>query len=214
MRKPNAAEQQVLNKYATVINKVLDQFQSDDWNERVDYAVDDDVLVHPDSGRPLDVDELFQRSYDVRPGSERFKRLVQPVIDKLQQEPDPNKKMEITKGVQDQMHLQVQVHFNRENIALDPPPAANTDLHVPGAAFAYKINDNPTGHGVSYILLFANWSQLNWDGQHRWCHFRFAHPQNTPFIENVEVQIYGAPDRVEELLHTVQWKQVNEALTR
>jgi len=214
LRKPTPAEQQVLNKYVTVINKVLDQFQSDDWNESVDYSVDDEVQVHPNSGRPLDVDEMFQRSYNVRPGSDRFKRLVQPVIEKLQHEPDPSKKAEITKGVQDLMRLRVEVHFNRESIGFDPPPAANTDLHLEGTAFAYKVNENPDGHGESYLLAFGSWGQLNWDAQHRWYHFRFAHPQNTPYIENIEIRIYGAPDRIQELLHTVDWKQVNEALAR
>jgi len=213
LRKPNPAEQKVLTRYMTIINRVLDHFQGDDWNERVDYAVDDEVMVHPDSGRPLDVDEMFQRTYDVRPGSERFTRMVQPVIDRMQQEPDINKKSEIIKRVQDQMHLQVEVRFNRETIAVDPPPAANADLRIPGAAFAYKVNHSTSAHGISYILAFGSWSQMNWDDKSHTYHFKFAHPQNTAYIENIEILVSGAPDRLEELLHSVDWKQVNDALT-
>src|SRR5882672_4739174 len=167
LRKPSLGEDKALRQYATVINQVLDHFQGEDWNERVDSAFDEDIMVQPDSGRPLDVNEVFQRSYDVRPGSGRFNRVVQPVIDKAQQEPDPNKKTEIIKGVQDQMRLRVEVRFNRENIDVEPPPAANTDLHLPGAAFAYKIKDPAAAHGAAYLLAFGNWSQLSWDVQHR-----------------------------------------------
>lgn len=213
LRKPNPAEQKVLTQYITIINRVLDHFQGDDWNERVDYALDDEIMVHPDSGRPLDVDEMFQRTYDVRPGSERFNRMVQPVIDKMQQEPDINKKSEIIKRVQDQMHVEVEIHFNRETIEVDPPPAANSDLHIPGAAFAYKVNHSSSAHGISYILAFGSWSQMNWDDKNHGYHFKFAHPQNTAYIENIEILVSGAPDRLEELLHSVDWKQVNDALT-
>src|SRR5262245_56418594 len=78
LRPPTAAEKQVLEKYESVINKTLDQFQSDDWDENVDYSVNDDVAVSTNTGRPLDVDEMFQRTYHVRNGSERWNRVVGP----------------------------------------------------------------------------------------------------------------------------------------
>src|SRR5205823_2788222 len=84
LRPPTPAEQQVLQKYENVINKTLDQFQSADWDENVDYSVNDDVAVAPDSGRPLDVDEMFQRTYRVRNGSERWNRIIAPAMAKMQ----------------------------------------------------------------------------------------------------------------------------------
>jgi hypothetical protein len=214
LRKPNAAEQQVLQKYRDAINKLLDQFQSDDWDENVDFAVDDDVNVHPDSGRPLDVDELMQRTYRVRYQSERFNKLILPVLTKVQEEPDPFKKGEIAKPVQELNSLQVEVHFNIENLGINPAPGSNHDLHIPGAAMAYKISDNALSHGSAYVLAFGNWQPLKWDADHGWYHFRFAHPQNTPYIENIEIRIFGADDRIQELFHTIDWNQVNAALTR
>jgi len=133
----------------------------------------------------------------------------------MRAETDPAKKAAITKGIPDLMHVRVEVHFNRESIGdINPPPPQNPDLHIPGTAFAYKTAANPTSHGVAFVLAFGNWAPLKWDAEHRWYRFKFAHPQNTPFIENIEIGIYGAPDRVEELLHKIDWKQVNDALTR
>jgi hypothetical protein len=40
-----------------------------------------------------------------------------------------------------------------------------------------------------------------------------VHPPNSPFIENIEIRIYGADDRIQELLHKIDWKQINAALT-
>jgi hypothetical protein len=38
LRDPNPQERQILMHYREVIGKVLDQFRSDDWEEKVDYA--------------------------------------------------------------------------------------------------------------------------------------------------------------------------------
>jgi len=78
LRPPTAAEKLVLEKYESVINKTLDQFQSSDWDENVDYSVNEDVAVGTNAGRPLDVDELFQRTYRVRNGSEPWNQVVGP----------------------------------------------------------------------------------------------------------------------------------------
>jgi hypothetical protein len=48
LRPPTAAEKLVLEKYESVINKTLDQFQSGDWDENVDYSVNEDVAVGTD----------------------------------------------------------------------------------------------------------------------------------------------------------------------
>jgi hypothetical protein len=37
---------------------------------------------------------------------------------------------------------------------------------------------------------------------------------NSPYIENVVINFYGAPDRIDELLHSIDWAKVNGAMTR
>ena len=41
----------------------------------------------------------------------------------------------------------------------------------------------------------------------------FVHKPDTPFIENIEVRIFGSEDRIKELLRKIDWRQVNTALT-
>jgi hypothetical protein len=214
LRKPNPAEQKVLGKYITTITVLLDQFLSDDWDETKDYSVDEQVYVHRNSGRPLDIDEMFQRSYDAHPGSERYASKIEPLIEKLEQAQDMNEKMKIGAEAQKLMHLRVEVHFNRANLGdIEPPPGQNRDLQIPGTALAYKTKNNVTTPGsAACVLAFGHWQPLKWNAEHGWYHFTFTHPVNTPFIENIEIRMYGAEDRIDELLHNVDWKQVNGAL--
>jgi hypothetical protein len=211
-RKPSAAERKVVTKYATVISKVLDQFRSPEWDEKVEGAVAD-VQVTPDSGTPLTINEMFQRTYDLRKTSPRYKAKLAPMEVKMKAEKDQGAQQLLGAQMQDLMHVQVQVRFNIANIDLDPRPSPKLDLHVPGAAFAYKELSNPFGYGSSYVVVFGNWKTAKRYPSSGITEFHFVHPQNTPFIENVEFRIYGADDRIRELLRTVKWAQVNAALT-
>jgi hypothetical protein len=214
LRPPTTAEKQVLEKYEGVINKILDQFQSDDWDENVDHAVSEDASVAPNRGRPLDVDEMFQRTYRVRNGSDRWNRVVGPQMAKLQEEPDMARKMAIGQALQALNAVEVEVHFNSA-VSIDaPPPGSKTYIQVPGTAMAYHATTNPFNHGSAYVLLFGNWQGAKWDADNTAYPFHFAHPQNTPFIENVVIQIYGADDRIQELLKKIDWNVVNTGLMK
>ena len=213
LRPPNPAEKQVLEKYESVINKVLDQFQSDDWDENVDYSVGDDVNVSTNTGRPLDVDELFQRTYRVRNDSARWNQVVGPQMAKLEAEPDMSKKMAIGQALQALTSVEVEVHFNSA-VSIDAPPPGKGYIQVPGAAMAYRATANPFTHGSAYVLLFGNWQAMKWDAGKNAYPFHFAHPQNTAYIENVVIQIYGADDRIQELLKKIDWNAVNAGMTQ
>jgi hypothetical protein len=215
LRPPTTTEQAVLDKYAKTVNQVLDQFQSDDWDESVDYSIDNAMVNTNDPGVPLDIDELAQRTYTVRNGSQRYDEKIAPSMQQLL-DPGANisAKQKIGQQVQSLMRVQVQVHFNRAKLGFEPAPANNHDLHIPGAAFAYKIDDSAFGHGTAYILAFGNWNSSKWDAEHGWYRFHFAHSQNTPYIENIEVRIYGADDRIQQLLHSIDWNALNNGLTR
>src|SRR6185437_13485623 len=215
LRSPTAAEKAALDKYLAAVNPVLDQFQGDDWDENVDYSLDNPMVNTNDPGVPLDIDELTQRTYTVRNGSQRFNEKIAP---SMQQLLDPagnmSAKQKIGQQVQSLMRVQVQMHFNRANLAFEPTPSNNHDLHIPGAAFAYKIEDSAFGHGTAYILAFGDWNNSKCDAALGCYHFHFAHPQNTPYIENIEVRIYGADDRIQQLLHSINWNALNNGLTR
>ena len=63
-------------------------------------------------------------------------------------------------------------------------------------------------------MAFGDWSPLHWDADHGWYNFAFKHPQNSAFIENVEIRIGGADDRIQQLIRAIDWRQVNTAMTR
>src|SRR5579884_777064 len=211
-RKPNAEEQRAIDKYARTMNKVLDQFRSDDWVETVDFSIADPTL-NPATDPPMDIDEIMQRTYHVRPGSARDKKVIAPQQQKIAQLKDPSEKQIAMARTEDLKLLQVQVRCNQATPAMTSAPDPKTDPDVPGATFVHKDRNNPFSHGAAYVLFFSNGSTGKWDQTNGLYRFKFAHPANTPYIENVEIRIYGAEDRIQELLKKIDWKQVNAALT-
>lgn len=215
LRPANPAEEKVITRYNSVMTRILDQILTDDWQEDEGKRYTfDNVLVNSESDRPLDVNCLLERSYDARPDSERFRKLLAPLIEKMEQETDAATKAKIGMQVQALMHLAISVHFNRTNVGIDPAPSLNRDLGIPGVDRTYKVHDDSLGHGNAYVLLFGNWQTAKWDANNSWLHFAFVHPIGTPYIENIEIRLSGADDRIQEILRTINWKQVNEAMAR
>lgn len=218
-RPPTPQERKVLDNYSRVIEKVLAQFRDDDWEENVDHSLAN-VEVNPNSEHPLDLNEMVQRTYDVRGSSDRYKEQILPLVKQMVQSQDLDEKKALNQQIQDLMHVKVQVQLNEPHIAVVPPPegvaspdAQNKDLQIPGTVLAYKINNTAYASGTAYVLLFGDAKALTWNPEHNWFDYQFAHPAGTPFIENVEFRIYGADDRIQQLLQAIDWKEVNSAIT-
>lgn len=210
--KPTPAEDKAITRFAETMDKVLDQFRSDDWDETVDYSIEH-PMINVMEDRPMDFDELIQRTYHVRPGSKRYQTLVLPKLQKMQQEKDVTQKQLQGALIQDLMHLQVEVHANMFVVPMITGPDAKHDPKIPGATFVHQDRNNPFGHGTAYVLFFSNGRPGKWDETNGVYRNTFVHPPNSPYIENLEIRIYGADDRIQQLLHKIDWKQVNAALT-
>ena len=210
--KPTPAEQKAITKYVDTMNKVLDQFRSPDWDEKVDATIDHPA-VSTFGDRPMDIDQLLTRTYEVRKDSKRYQTLVLPRLQKLADEKDVTKKQLEAAQIEDLLHLQVQVHFNMLVVPMITGPDPKVDPKVPGATFVHKDRNNPFSHGVAYVLFFSNSKTGRWEEVNDVYRNFFVHKPDTPFIENVEVRIFGSEDRIKELLRKVDWKQVNSALT-
>lgn len=208
LRDPTPAERAVLNHYRDVIHSVLDKFQSDDWDENVDYDVADDVLVSDSRDRPLDVNEMMQRTYTIRNGSALFQKEIAPFVEKFQTMHDPAQMAALAKQMI-MNRYSVEVHFNQIAVTVDP---ANPDLHLTGAAFSYRIKNFKYDKGTSVVLLFGDWKD-SWKGGDDGYRYKFKHATHQPVIENVVIQFDGSPERINELLRTVDWRPVNDALT-
>jgi hypothetical protein len=212
-RPPTPQERKVLDKFSQVIDHVLAQFKDDNWEENVDRSLSE-VEVNPNSDYPLHLNTFVQRTYDVRGSSERYKEQILPLVKEMVQSPDLEQKKELNQQIQDLMHVQVRVLLNQPHIAVIPKPEENQGLQIPGAVLAYKIKNEDYSSGVAYVLLFGDVHALQWNAEHNWFDYNFMHPGNTPVIENVEFRIYGAEDRIQELLQNIDWNQVNNALTQ
>jgi hypothetical protein len=211
-RKPTDGDEKAIARYVETMNKVLDQFRSPDWDERINHVIEHPMLNNMDD-RPLDMDELLQRTYEVRRDSKRYQTMILPRQQKLAQAKDATQKDLERAQIEHLMHLQVEVHCNMLVVPMITGPDSKRDPKVPGATFVHLDRNNPFGHGVAYILFFSNGRPGKWDETNSVYRNVFVHPPNSPYIENLEIRIYGPPGRIQELLRKVNWKQVNAALT-
>jgi hypothetical protein len=212
LRPPTPAENVVLNHYRDVMHSVLDTFQSDDWDQSVDFDVQDDVFVSNDPDVPLDINEMMQRTYTVRQDSALYQREFAPIVDKLNSTQDVNEMQALSKQLP-MTKYSVEVHFNVLSEGVKPPPSANPDLHIPGTALAYRVENYKFDQGTSVVLLFGDWKSATWQPTNKWYRYRFQHAFRQPAIENVVIQLDGSPERIDELLRTVNWQAVNGAIT-
>jgi hypothetical protein len=210
--KPTPDEQKALTKYVNVMNKVLDQFRSPDWDEKIDVTIEN-PMVSTFGDRPMDIDQLLQRTYEIRKDSKRYKTLVEPRLQKLPTIKDVSKKQLEAAQIEDLQHLQVQVHFNMRVVPMITGPDPKVDPKIPGATFVHQDRNNPFSHGVAYVLFFSGTKNGRWEEANDVYRNFFVHQPDTPFIENVEIRIFGSEDRIKELLHKIDWRQVNTALT-
>lgn len=211
-RKPTPEEQKAIERYRLHMNKVLDQLRGPEWTEKIDFTLTD-TMVNPHSDRPMDITEVFQRTYDARTTSARYKTLIVPMVRKMEKEKDPSAKQLLKAQIEDLMHVQIRVVTNVLVSTLHPGPVKQNAVKVPGAISAYKDENNPYGYGAAYTLIFGNAKSARWDENAGYYYYHFVHPSDSPFIENIEIRIYGADDRIKQLLRKVDWTEVNRALT-
>lgn len=215
VEEPSPAQTKVLDKAIPIIIKVLDQFNSSDWELSSDfYNGDPLVSIHPNV--PIDIDQNFEREYKAAENSERFNRLIKPMYNRInemmQQQPIPYDSVTaLGDKVKAMSNVTVYVYINRT--ALNIVPNAKTDLKIPGVAIAQKAPGEyfKSDKRYSYWLCFGNWQTAK-AGENGFT-FKFKHPNDTPFIENIVVIFFGADDRVQELLNKIDWKVLNDALT-
>jgi hypothetical protein len=206
LRDPTPAEKRVLDQFTAVVHPFLDTFDSDDWDTASDYDVDDNVQVSQDPDVPLDVDELIQRTYTVKNNSPLYQREVAPYIAKMAQM-SPAEMMQAGKKLK-KLRLEVQIHFNRA--AADQQARTRPQLQIPGAAYSFQTEEADDKRSQTVVLLFGDWKSAA--PTSNGLKFHFKHPAHTAAIENLEVQLQGSPDRIHELLHTADWKRLNDAL--
>src|SRR5690348_11222886 len=125
---PNAAQKKVLDKVIPKIIQVLDQFNSSDWEIANDYY-NGDPLVSITHYVPHDIDQNFEREYKPNQNSERFKKLIQPLYNRInelmqQQRMPSDSILALGDKIKSLNNVTVYVYINR--IALDVVPDPKT----------------------------------------------------------------------------------------
>ena len=209
-RPPTATERTMLNNFRDVIHRFLDLFGNDDWERDVtsEYDMDDDIMVSSDPDVPLDVDQLIQRTYRVRAGSDYYNRVYAPSIEKMQATEDVNEKIRLGKQLEP-MEVTVMVHFNRAFASFDADPSGREKLAVAGPTMAWRSRSD---RKASVTLLYGDWTSATQTGDG--LKYRFKRKGRYPAIENIVIEISGAPSRIDEQLRNLDWKQPNGALAQ
>ena len=81
LRAPSPDEKKALDKAVTAIVHTLDQFNSDNWEKLQDYY-NGEIAVNGSASVPIDIDNNFERQYNVAARSGRYTTLIQPLNDK------------------------------------------------------------------------------------------------------------------------------------
>jgi hypothetical protein len=212
LRDPTPSEKPVLDKAVTVIVKTLDQFNSDDWDKEQDFY-SGEIAVNGHADVPMDIDNNFERQYHVRRNSDRYNALIKPIEEKIataMQQSDYATVQKLGKQNKAVSWLTVDVYINRRTANVFLTNHTKTSrLNVNGIPYAYKTkgDDGET----EYSLLFGNWETAQ-SGEYG-LSYHFKHPHVTPYIENIVFILHGADDRIQQLLKTVSWADVQNALT-
>jgi hypothetical protein len=214
-RDPNPAEKAVLDKAVNIIENTLNQFNNNDWGKEQDYY-DGDILIAQAYNSPLQINTNFERHYRVLLNSDRYNNLLKPIEDKVNdamQKGDYKRVQELGDQSKALSSLTVDVYVNYFVAGIFPGKPGNVKLDVKGPFLSYKTNQdqysNKDIHG--YWLLYGNWPTVQ-NGPYGLT-FKFKRPPSSPYIENIAIIITGAEDRIQELLKTADWTQLQAALT-
>jgi len=205
------AERALVDRFSSVVGGLLDLFRSDDWVEKIDYTLEDpSTAVKPQT--PLQVGAL-ERTYNARPGSRRWNALLAPHAQVVTGgEAAPQAMAQAGRAMQPLMHVHVSATFNTRFSALDLEH--DPELKIEGVTRALR-DPRPTRYAEpGVVLLFSDAAAGRWVRADGGLRFDFANAPGAVVIENVEIRISGAKDRVDELLRDIDWRRVDAALGR
>lgn len=226
-RSPNAQELAVIKKAQNVVEPFIDSFQNGDWQKQ-DGGADEEqylsVQKYPDV--PMGVAPFNDWHFVVRPNSKYFNQTIKPLYDKLTTlsatytDDNVKQEVEIGKQLKKLTDIYVEVFVDQKNLPYRFQKGSTGDLNIPGTAYAYKETDPNKTIGTqidgisNYVLAFGDWNNSVADKNLGVYQFKFQHPKGSPYIENIVIRISGNDERIHQLLTTLDWNKMNDALTK
>ncbi|HVV53964.1 MAG TPA: hypothetical protein VHC47_01495 [Mucilaginibacter sp.] len=90
-------------------------------------------------------------------------------------------------------------------------------LKVPGAGYACRFVNAPQSSidqpQVATDLYFGNWAGANMNARD-YVNYPFTHKMQSPYIENMRVEIDGPAQVVDDILKKIDWSKLNAALAK
>lgn len=210
MREPTPAEKKVLMRVIEPINQNINLFPDNDW-EMTERFGDQDIDVPNGSKSQLACSYLVALA--LKEGAPLYIKLTQN-IQRLMQE-NKNDSLEAAyAALEKQSLIHVDIAINGEVVTLGNMPKKNIQLKIPGAtqAFIVALDNNTTRRTGAIVLAFGNWNNAKYDSENHCYRFHYSHFPQTPFVENVVIEMYGNTDRIKEILKKSDWSKVAASL--
>jgi hypothetical protein len=141
--------------------------------------------------------------------------LIKPLQEKIEdamQKGDNELALSVGKQFRALSEITVYAYVNRYDLNFNPHSGKVVPMQVKGVPYSYKVSQDQYGNKANgYWLLFGNWATAKAGEDIQYYHF--IHPKKTPYVENVAVLVFGADDRIKELLSSVDWAAIQKALT-
>lgn len=212
LRPPTPAEKIVLQKVVDALNRITGSFTDNNWDVE-DNNFDPELYV------PISVQAHCGIGYTIKLGLKQGSPLYHKVMDPMQTLMNGSKPYNIDSlgSITEKLsEVVIDIELNAGAISYGTNPKKNKQLKVEGASKAYiqaENNNNPSENGA-FILAFGNWGNAKNDVDNKCFRFKFNHPPQTPFIENISILMHGNDDKIAQIIKDADWNSLNDALTK
>jgi hypothetical protein len=216
----DAAQQQAIDKLTYAVKMVFNKLNNPDWVLRRDFYDPHMVISYQQKGAPLGVNNNYGRVYDLKQGSPTYQKLIQPLLNHEKaliaaKQYDSLKVIEKQIDVYSHFEIHANINIAVVNMHAQSKHTPYEALSIKGCAYCSKSNIS-TMYGSTrtcYNLLFGNWDTVQCTSAAHVAHYHFRHPEKTPFIENVDVEIIGDNDFISSFVTNSDWTIIANGLT-
>jgi hypothetical protein len=217
---PDAAQQAAIDKVTYAVKIVFNKLNNPDWVLRDDYYVPNMMISSQQPGAPFGVNNNYGRVYVLKEGSPTYQKIIQPLLDHknaLAAAKQYDSLSVIDKRIGVLSRFEVYANINMAAVDMHQASKSGTYKALPANGYTYgcrSSSSNLPGAGRTYYyLLFGNWDAAQCASPGHVVSFKFKHPVNTPFIENIYIQIIGDNDVIQNMVNNSDWNIIKNSLT-
>lgn len=219
-RKPRRAENKVIENAKSVISDYLrSPLQQLGWQVNGNDGMKTVISSRPVPFRPMGLcDDPMDMKLQLGTSSDYGRMMADSA--------EYYSKLSTTEGalnmfrIQDMRALQIRVFVNDPYIKSVFNHGSSDKyivLKVPGAGYACRFVNAPQSSidqpQVTTDLYFGNWAGADMNAKD-YVNYPFAHKTQSPYIENMRIEITGPAQAVDNILKKIDWSKLNAALAK